>query len=71
MSDYIPREGVGRESNYSLVEVRTAHSRAKTALETVRWRAEKGWHSDPEAAAIIKDLELAVSTLEKWRRTGR
>lgn len=63
----------GRDVSSELAEVRTVHSRAVTALETLvrlRKMERTQWHSapDPEAEEMEGALQDVVGKLERWKR---
>lgn len=71
-----------RDTSCELTEVRTVHSRAKTALKTVRDRpaylermfkeyGPASWRphdADPDNADMVAALEQVVVLLERWSR---
>lgn len=61
------RETIGTDVSRALTEVRTVHSRAKTAL------TDRGlkWSNDPDKAEMIADLQTVVDLLDKYKKTGK
>ena len=62
----------GRDRNHVLSEIRTVHSRAKTALAALVSHKDSnyaGWH-DPDQDEMIVALEEVIEKLDRWKKTG-
>jgi hypothetical protein len=58
----------GKDVSNALTEVRTVHSRAKSALD----KFERGYGmSDPDRERMIGALNEVVALLDEWKRTKR
>jgi hypothetical protein len=64
----------GRETAWSLAEIRTVLSRAQTALTSITecpTMYPALWEHDPDHAEMVAALTDVVDRLSPWRRTGR